>query len=143
MPIIQLDVPDQSLQRLDALRAKTESDYGAVISNALRLYEAMIERDETGQKLFEQVDGSYVEWMPFQTTTDRTSHSRKRSTFRGGSRICYFWLKTSTLTMWKLSLVAGLKLLFPCEHFVLRGKADRHDVAATKHPEREHGITIL
>lgn len=52
------------------LCAKTESDYGALFSNALRLYEAMIARDDADQKLFEQVDGSYVEWSPFQSDAD-------------------------------------------------------------------------
>jgi hypothetical protein len=67
MPIIHLKFSEPSHQRLEALRVKIAADgYGEVIKNALRLYEALIERDEAGRKLFEQTDGNYVEWSPFQ-----------------------------------------------------------------------------
>lgn len=50
---VQLDLPERSLARLQELRGKTEaSSYAEVIKNALRLYEAVVEETEAGNKFF-------------------------------------------------------------------------------------------
>jgi hypothetical protein len=46
---VQLDLPERSMQRLQALKMKTEaSSYAEVIKNALRLYDAIIAEAEAG-----------------------------------------------------------------------------------------------
>lgn len=50
---VQLDLPERSLARLQELRGKTEaSSYAEVIKNALRLYEAIVQETEAGNKFF-------------------------------------------------------------------------------------------
>lgn len=48
---VQLDFAPRSLERLNALKAKTEAaSYAEVVKNALRLYEALIEETESGKQ---------------------------------------------------------------------------------------------
>lgn len=48
---VQLDFPPRAMERLNALKVKTEaSSYAEVVKNALRLYEALIEEDESGKQ---------------------------------------------------------------------------------------------
>jgi hypothetical protein len=48
---VQLDFAPRSMERLTALKAKTEaSSYAEVVKNALRLYEALIEESESGKQ---------------------------------------------------------------------------------------------
>jgi IS1 family transposase len=48
---VQLDFAPRSLERLNALKIKTEaSSYAEVVKNALRLYEALIEETEHGKQ---------------------------------------------------------------------------------------------
>ena len=48
---VQLDFAPRSLERLNALKLKTEaSSYAEVVRNALRLYEALIEETEGGKQ---------------------------------------------------------------------------------------------
>ncbi len=48
---IQLDFPPNAMERLNTLKAKTEAvSYAEVVKNALRLYEALIEEDESGKQ---------------------------------------------------------------------------------------------
>lgn len=48
---VQFDLPPRSVDRLNALRRKTEaSSYAEVVKNALRLYEALIEEAESGKQ---------------------------------------------------------------------------------------------
>jgi hypothetical protein len=48
---VQLDLAPRAMQRLNALKAKTEaSSYAEVVKNALRLYEALIEETESGKQ---------------------------------------------------------------------------------------------
>jgi hypothetical protein len=48
---VQLDFPPRAMERLNMLKAKTEaSSYAEVVKNALRLYEALIEEDESGKQ---------------------------------------------------------------------------------------------
>lgn len=48
---VQLDFAPRSMERLNALKAKTEaSSYAEVVKNALRLYEALIEETENGKQ---------------------------------------------------------------------------------------------
>lgn len=50
---VQFDLPEKSMQRLQALKNKTESvSYAEVIKNALRLYEAVIEEADAGNRFF-------------------------------------------------------------------------------------------
>ena len=50
---VQLELPASSMERLKALRAKTEAaSYAEVIRNALRLYEALIAEVEAGNQVF-------------------------------------------------------------------------------------------
>lgn len=67
MATMQLKLSENSQRRFDHLKAKTEAaDAGELVGNALRLYEAMIERQESGKPLFEQnAQGDYVPWSPF------------------------------------------------------------------------------
>jgi hypothetical protein len=59
--------------RLEALKEKTQADdYGEILTNALRLYEALIERHEAGKPLYQKTDaGDYVVF-PIFTTTEPT-----------------------------------------------------------------------
>ena len=48
---VQLDFAPRSMERLNALKLKTEaSSYAEVVKNALRLYEALIEETENGKQ---------------------------------------------------------------------------------------------
>ena len=48
---VQFDLPPRSMERLNALKLKTEaSSYAEVVKNALRLYEALIEETESGKQ---------------------------------------------------------------------------------------------
>jgi hypothetical protein len=48
---VQLDFPPRAMERLNTLKTKTEaSSYAEVVKNALRLYEALIEEDESGKQ---------------------------------------------------------------------------------------------
>jgi hypothetical protein len=47
---VQLDFAPRSMERLNALKAKTEAaSYAEVVKNALRLYEGLIEEVESGK----------------------------------------------------------------------------------------------
>jgi|SwirhisoilCB2_FD_contig_21_26750043_length_733_multi_6_in_0_out_0_2 Arc/MetJ-type ribon-helix-helix transcriptional regulator len=49
---VQLELPESSMERLRALREKTEaSSYAEVIKNSLRLYEALIREAEAGNQV--------------------------------------------------------------------------------------------
>lgn len=49
---VQLELPESSMERLKALREKTEaSSYAEVIKNSLRLYEALIKEAEGGNQV--------------------------------------------------------------------------------------------
>ncbi len=49
---VQLELPDASMERLRALREKTEaSSYAEVIKNSLRLYEALVKEAENGKQV--------------------------------------------------------------------------------------------
>ena len=48
---VQLDFAPRSMERLNALKVKTEAaSYAEVVKNALRLYEALIEETEAGKQ---------------------------------------------------------------------------------------------
>jgi hypothetical protein len=48
---VQLDFAPRSMERLNALKLKTEAaSYAEVVKNALRLYEALIEETENGKQ---------------------------------------------------------------------------------------------
>jgi hypothetical protein len=48
---VQLDFAPKAMERLNALTAKTEAaSYAEVVKNALRLYEALIEKTESGKQ---------------------------------------------------------------------------------------------
>jgi len=48
---VQLDFAPRSMDRLNALKAKTEAaSYAEVVKNALRLYEGLIEEVENGRE---------------------------------------------------------------------------------------------
>ena len=48
---VQLDFAPRSMERLNALKLKTEAaSYAEVVKNALRLYEALIEETEHGKQ---------------------------------------------------------------------------------------------
>lgn len=50
---VQFDLAPRSMERLNALKVKTEAaSYAEVVKNALRLYEALIEEAESGKQLF-------------------------------------------------------------------------------------------
>ena len=50
---VQFDLPPRSMERLAALKSKTEaSSYAEVMKNALRLYEALIEEVEQGRNFY-------------------------------------------------------------------------------------------
>jgi Ribbon-helix-helix protein, copG family len=49
---VQLELPESSMERLKALKDKTEAaSYAEVIRNSLRLYEALIGEAEGGNKV--------------------------------------------------------------------------------------------
>jgi Ribbon-helix-helix protein, copG family len=49
---VQLELPESSMERLKALREKTEAvSYAEVIKNSLRLYEALISEAENGNQV--------------------------------------------------------------------------------------------
>lgn len=53
MARVQMNLPEKSIQRLDALVAKTEaSSYAEVMRNALRLYEVAVAETDAGGGLF-------------------------------------------------------------------------------------------
>jgi Arc/MetJ-type ribon-helix-helix transcriptional regulator len=53
MKRVQLDLPERSMARLLELRNRTEAtSYAEVVKNALRLYEAVVEETEAGNKFF-------------------------------------------------------------------------------------------
>lgn len=56
---VQLDFAPRSMERLNALKSKTEAaSYAEVVKNALRLYEALIEETESGKQfLVRDTDG--------------------------------------------------------------------------------------
>lgn len=48
---VQFDLPPRSMERLNALKRKTEAaSYAEVVKNALRLYEALIEETDAGKQ---------------------------------------------------------------------------------------------
>ena len=50
---VQFDLAPKSMERLNALKAKTEAaSYAEVVKNALRLYEALIEETDNGKEFF-------------------------------------------------------------------------------------------
>jgi ribbon-helix-helix CopG family protein len=57
---VQLELPERSMERLKALKEKTEAaSYAEVIKNALRLYEALIGETEAGNEvLLKSRDGT-------------------------------------------------------------------------------------
>ena len=57
---VQLELPESSMERLQALKEKTEaSSYAEVIKNSLRLYEALIKEAESGNQVcVKSADGS-------------------------------------------------------------------------------------
>jgi Arc/MetJ-type ribon-helix-helix transcriptional regulator len=59
---VQLELPESSMERLRALREKTEaSSYAEVIKNSLRLYEALIKEAEGGNQVYvKDKDGTEV-----------------------------------------------------------------------------------
>ena len=60
--IIQLGMPQRSIDRLDAMGAATGSSRVEVICNAIRLYEAALKEMEAGGKvLIRRKDGTEVE----------------------------------------------------------------------------------
>lgn len=63
-----LSFSPESEQRLLVLMAKTETDSRAeVVANALRLYEALIERVQANLPLYERTQtGDYVEFQVFR-----------------------------------------------------------------------------
>lgn len=64
---VQLDFPPRSMERLNALKVKTEaSSYAEVVKNALRLYEALIEETEAGKQfLIRDANGTVAPYKLF------------------------------------------------------------------------------
>ncbi len=64
---VQLDFAPRSMERLNALKAKTEAaSYAEVVKNALRLYEALIEEVESGKQfLVRDKDGAVAPFRLF------------------------------------------------------------------------------
>lgn len=64
---VQLDLPERSMERLQALRDKTEaSSYAEVLKSSLRLYEAVIKEAESGNRfLVEEPSGRQKEFIIF------------------------------------------------------------------------------
>jgi hypothetical protein len=62
---VQLDFAPRSMERLNALKAKTEAtSYAEVVKNALRLYEALIEETESGKQFLVRDENGAV--APFR-----------------------------------------------------------------------------
>ena len=58
---VQFDLPPRSMERLNALKLKTEAaSYAEVVKNALRLYEALIEETESGKQFLVRDPGGVV-----------------------------------------------------------------------------------
>jgi len=64
---VQMDLPPRSMERLTALKDKTEAaSYAEVIKNALRLYEALInEADQGNEFLVRDKEGNTVPYRLF------------------------------------------------------------------------------
>jgi hypothetical protein len=64
---VQFDLPPRSMERLNALKFRTEaSSYAEVLKNALRLYEALIEESERGNEfLIRDPDGVITPYRMF------------------------------------------------------------------------------
>jgi hypothetical protein len=64
---VQFDLPPRSMDRLNALKLKTEaSSYAEVLKNALRLYEALIEETENGNEfLIRNAEGAIIPYRMF------------------------------------------------------------------------------
>jgi len=64
---VQFDLPPKSMERLNALKFKTEaSSYAEVLKNALRLYEALIQETESGNEfLIRGPNGSLTPYRMF------------------------------------------------------------------------------
>ena len=62
---VQLDFAPRAMERLNALKAKTEAtSYAEVVKNALRLYEALIEESEAGKQFMIREENGAV--TPFR-----------------------------------------------------------------------------
>ena len=61
---VQLELPESSMERLQALKEKTEAtSYAEVIKNSLRLYEALIKEAEGGNQVcIKSADGSEISY---------------------------------------------------------------------------------
>jgi hypothetical protein len=58
---IQIDLQDKSLERLEKLKELTEStSYAEVFKNSLRLYEFIIELEQSGKKLVIKADDGFT-----------------------------------------------------------------------------------
>lgn len=64
---VQLDLSEQSMERLLLLKHKTDSaSYAEVVRNALKLYEALIQKSESGNTfLIRDKDGKTSEYEIF------------------------------------------------------------------------------
>lgn len=64
---VQIDLPERSMTRLQDLRTKTEAtSYAEVVKNALRLYEAVVEEAEQGNKFYVRTpEGEAREYLIF------------------------------------------------------------------------------
>ena len=64
---VQMELPQPSIERLKALKAKTEAaSYAEVTKNAYRLYDMLIEMQETGKSLMvKDADGELSELRVF------------------------------------------------------------------------------
>lgn len=64
---VQFDLPEQSMDRLQRLKLKTEAaSYAEVMKNALRLYEAVVIEAEAGNIFFVRLpNGSSKEYLVF------------------------------------------------------------------------------
>jgi hypothetical protein len=93
---IQLDFAPRAMERLNALKAKTEaSSYAEVVKNALRLYEALIEETESGKQfLVRDQDGVVSSFRlflqgdrpPRPTSPAPTNHPPRSAPRRGWRR---------------------------------------------------------
>jgi Arc/MetJ-type ribon-helix-helix transcriptional regulator len=64
---VQLELPETSMNRLRALRDRTEAaSYAEVLKNALRLYEALVKEAEEGNELvIRRKNGEHAEYKVF------------------------------------------------------------------------------
>jgi hypothetical protein len=64
---VQLELPETSMNRLRALRDRTEAaSYAEVLKNALRLYEALVKEAEEGNELvIRRKNGEQAEYKVF------------------------------------------------------------------------------